>query len=156
MSEEVSLKKINGLISERVELHEAKKKLEEEVADHNGRISKLDKHITTILESADLVGYLHPETSVTRKTRMHVKNPQTPEDKELLFKFLRENNLLDEYQTINNKSLNSLFKKLKEAKEMAIEARGEVDKEALLEAVEFSIPGIERPSISSYLTFKKS
>lgn len=111
---EISLKKLNGLVEERVDLQFEKDEVEVKKKEINEKIGKIDDSINKILRAANLDKFSHPRGTIILEDKESVKVPQDPESRELFFDWLRDEGLYDQYITVNSQSINSLYKTYKQ------------------------------------------
>lgn len=121
-----------------------------EIEKQSEVLKSLNKDLTELKGTA--VAYLNQEGkssykgeagTVSIRQKWNVTVPKTAPDKKALFDWLKEENLFEQYATVNSISLNSLYKsKLEDA-----EARGE--------GMGFSIPGVQAPTLFEDLAIRK-
>lgn len=100
-----------------------------------------EKKMIELLEAADLKSFKSPFGTAGLSFRTSVRLPQTNEDWELLFSYVKANGL-DNIISISSQSLNSLYK---DSLAAAIE-RGETD---------VTIPGVGPATITPQLSIRK-
>lgn len=127
----VTVKELDDLIAEIVKQEDIIEQKEEELSNENKKLMELNAKAVSYLKELDREDYKSAVGTAAIKQEWTVRNPETDADKELLFEHLRERGIFNKYATVNNRSLNSLFKSdWEEAKK-----RGE--------GLEFSLPGIK-------------
>ena len=117
-------------------------KLRDEIEEANRHVSGKQMELKRL--KAQAVLYLHELNRKNFKSALgtvriapkwQVRMPATVPDKLAFFEWLKERNIFDTYATVNSRSLNSLV-----AKEMDLAVKAGT-------AMEFSIPGIEQPTL---------
>jgi hypothetical protein len=107
------------------------------VSKLNIEMARLEEQAMQYLKALDRKNYPTPFGTIYIAQNYQVKNPQTDADKAAMFTWMREKGIFDKYATVNNNSLKSLYK-------AEIE---KVARENPEDALIFSIPGVERPTI---------
>lgn len=98
---------------------------------------------TGYLKDLGRLEYDTPYGKVFLKEHWSLKVPQTPEDKEKLFSWMREKGIFEHYATVNSNSLKALYKT---EKELAIK-EGQ-------DPVLFTLPGLEPATVYEKMDFK--
>jgi hypothetical protein len=106
-------------------------------------LETIQYEILKMMEASEIDSFKAFGFTFFPKTLESVKVPKDDDAKRELFEFLKEKGLYDDYVTVNSQSLNSLFKALNE----------EAAQNGILD---FSIPGLEEPTISTKLSMRKS
>jgi len=147
---EISLPELDALVERKIDLafkKDAHKVVEKAI---NKEIADIDNDINEILKASGRDKFSHPRGNISIQYKESVKLPDTPEKREKLFGWLKQEKLYDEYITINSQSLNSLYKKYKQDLLNTVDGtifENEDDKKvALANALNFKIPGIDTPS----------
>lgn len=125
------------------------KKKREEIDAMKAQVSQLNKELgmlenkaQAMLENNDITSYKSKSGTVYVSYYESVKMPQTLEDKAQFFTWLKERDLYDSMVTVNSQSLNSLYRKEKEA----AEENGDLF---------FKIPGLNNITTSPRIGFRK-
>jgi hypothetical protein len=109
----------------------------------NKELARLEEKAVVCLEELERDNYKTEFGTIYINEKWRVNMPQTDEDKQALFGFLREKGIFDKYATVNSNSLNSLYMAEWEA---AIEDG---------KGMEFSMPGIGAPKLHKALGKRK-
>jgi|SRR5690606_24149493 len=129
----ITVEQLDALIALLFQKKEEAKELEKLVTAKNVEISKVRADITVALKELGREDYKAAAGSVKLKTIWRVSLPQSDEDKQKLFDWLKERGIFNKYATVNSNSLNSLYMaEWEDAKK-----RGE--------GMEFEIPGVPQP-----------
>jgi len=129
----ITVEQLDALIALLFQKKEEAKELEKLVTAKNVEISKVRADITVALKELGREDYKAAAGSVKLKTIWRVSLPQSDEDKQKLFDWLKERGIFNKYATVNSNSLNSLYMAEWEDAKM----RGE--------GMEFEIPGVPQP-----------
>lgn len=129
----ITVEQLDALIALLFQKKEEAKELEKLVTAKNVEISKVRADITAALKELGREDYKAAAGSVKLKTTWRVNLPQSDEDKQKLFDWLKERGIFNKYATVNSNSLNSLYM----AEWEAAKKRGE--------GMEFEIPGVPQP-----------
>lgn len=105
-------------------------------------VDTLEAEFMAMLEQSEISSYKSKVGTLTIASRESVKFPQDIEKRLAFAEWAKAQGIYDQIFTVNSQTLNSLYKREKEASEL----RGELF---------FELPGIERGSVSQYLTFRK-
>lgn len=124
---------------------EIKKTIEEKKAELkllNEEFDKLETEILSLFEALGIESVKMNDYNFYTSEESSVKTPKTLEDKLLLFDFLKEQGIFNEFVSVNSQTLNSLYKSLAE--------------KALKDGVlEFRLPGVGAPSAYKQLKMRK-
>lgn len=131
----VTVKEIDELLEQYLKLDEEKEALEAQVTEKNKAMMVISGRVTAYLKELGRDEFDSPLAKCEIDRKMSVNNPQTDEDKKALFAHLRERGIFEKYATVNNASLNALWKKDR----AEAEARGE--------GLTFVMPGVPAPKI---------
>lgn len=124
------------------DLREQKSVLAQEIKGINEELEKLTAEILETLEASELDGFDAKSGRVSVKNYFGVRTPKTEAQKKELFRYLQEKGIYWELVGVNSQSLNSFYNsEMEEATE-----RGDLD---------FKIPGLEEPTLSKDLTFRR-
>lgn len=105
------------------------------------KLAKMQAEMLSVLEKFGRTNYAIPGQGMLIKSeRLTVTLPETPDDKEAFYNYLKEKNLFEDVVTVNYMTLNAFYKK--EFEIAAEEGR----------AVGFKIPGINEPKM--FVTLK--
>jgi hypothetical protein len=113
------------------------------VSGHNKELAKLEEKAVVYLKELGRDNYRTEWGTVSILEKWRVNLPQTDEDKQAFFQYLREKGLFDRLATVNSNSLNSLYM----AEWAAAQEEGK--------GMEFSIPGIGAPKLFEALGKRK-
>jgi len=133
---------LESLFDKRIEVDEAtaaKTKLENE-------LRALKTVVILHLKELDRSNYAGGRGSVTMSEKRNVTMPKDVEHKNMLWSWMRDRDIFDQYATVNSRSLNALYK-------AEYQAALEKGPDALMT---FSLPGIEAPTVHEDLTIRKS
>ena len=144
MSSDITVKALDEIIVKILELEAQMDAKDEEKLVFSKENIKLEALAVQHLKDLEREEYDSPMGKVSIKEKWSVTSPQTDQDKELLFGFLRERGIFTKYVSVNSKSLQSLYG----AEWEAAKARGE--------GLEFSIPGISAPNLFEKFECKES
>lgn len=142
---EITTKQLDDLVLDYVqkrEIYEAAKKISN---DKNADMEAAEFKLLTALKTAKKKNYAVQNVgTVTHVEKYAVRVPGDPEKKKLFFNYLREqgDELYFAMATVNYNTLNSFYA----AETEAAEAKG---------IFPFSIPGIEEPTLSESVSFRK-
>jgi len=139
---EVTIKELENLSKELFDLYQEEEKLANELKVKRLFMTEKEVKFQALLESAGKDSYHSEIGTFSIVERKSVKIPKTIEAKSLLFSWLKEQNIYDEVVSINSQTLNKLYRESLEESEK----KGDVF---------FRIPGLEDPTISPYLSFRR-
>lgn len=129
-------------IANLLELKANKEMLEDKAKEASKIFEAASYDLLQVLEATGLDSIKAHGYTFSPREEMSVKNPQTPEDKEAFFLYLKEQGLFENMISVHSRTLNSMYKS---ASEDALR-RGEL---------EFRIPGIEAPTVFKKLVIRK-
>lgn len=109
----------------------------------NEEYEKLENELMAMLEADEMDSFKSEYGTVYRSFFESVSMPQSEQDREAFFTYLRENGLYDSMITVNSQKLNGFYRKESEA----AKERGELF---------FTIPGLGQPKTSPRLGFRKA
>ncbi len=115
---------------QRQAVDDAKKNLK--LAQEN--LEEQEFRILNYLEATSSDRFDAPSCTVFRREKTSVKTPKTEEQKAAFFNYLKEKGLFDSMITVNSQTLNGWYKSEQEV----ARSKGQF---------EFSIPGLEEPTI---------
>jgi hypothetical protein len=116
----------------------------EELLEEQKQIcKKLEAEAMQALESEGLKSYKGKKGAVTQEVRLSVKIPQSDEDRESFFNYLRERDIYNAMISVNSTTLNSWYAKEFELAKDAGRGLG------------FKVPGIGEPTYTKKLKFSK-
>jgi hypothetical protein len=128
----IEIKDLDFLLEALREKNAVVDELEEQVKEQNKVIARIKGIIGSVLKDLDRADYKGPAGSIKVVSRTQVKMPQTPEEKELLWNWMREKGIYDRYATVHATALKSLF-----------EAELEIAKsDPEFDPVTFALPGM--------------
>lgn len=131
----MEISEFEKLIAESYDLDdEIERVVKEVLAPLRERVEELDSKILAQLDTEEISSYKSKRGTVTRSRHYQVKVPNSIEQKENFFGWLRDKGkeVYWKYTTVNSQALNSLHK---EQMALAVEAGD----------IEFKIPGLEPP-----------
>lgn len=117
--------------------------LEEKQKELNEKLKGIKASMIFKLKEMGVNSFKHATCQVIQTTKISVKNPQTPEEKEKFYNYLKEKNIFENMVSVNHMSLNSWYKEEIEA----AKAAGNFD---------FKIPGLGEPTIFEDISFRKA
>jgi len=109
----------------------------------NADLKKTERSLLQAMEDADLDSFKNEHGSFSIGRRTSVKLPSSPEQWDMFWDYLSETGAEGALKTVNSARLNAWYK---QEYEIAVE-EGNID---------FSIPGIEEPTISEYISMRKA
>jgi hypothetical protein len=136
-----TLKLLDSLVGELTSVREDLRILEQEKKTLNEKKSELEWKIMDHLEDAGLNKFDSAHGVFSFRYEESVKVPNTPEEREAFFRYLKEVGDYDEMITVNSRKLNSWFK---------------AQREEHLEEGEFKVPGLGEPSVYRVPSLRKS
>ena len=142
MSGDVTLKQLEDAAEELRKLKEEKDKLEAQVDEINAKTASIHNKLVEWMEEFDKTSYKSKWGTIICATKMSVKTPKDPDSKAQFFAYLDQKGIKDDILTINSKTLNSMYN----AEMEAARERGET---------EFSMPGIEAPTVYKQISLRK-
>lgn len=141
---DLTVEALDDLVVDTLEL----KSIVEQLGDIGTKINKAimrhESRAGTYLEALGRDGYESPDGVIEKKADWHVNMPPTPEDKALLFGFLHDVGLFEQYATVNSKALNSLY-----MAEWSAAKKEDPTMEVL-----FSMPGVPSPTLNEFTKIK--
>lgn len=142
MSEDVTLREFEALIENAYILDKRKEELELAAEAIGLELGQLKTKLLTFMEQFEKTSYKSKFGNIIRVQKSSVKVPKDPESKAKFFEYLDQKGIKDDILTVNSNTLNSFYKAEKES---AIAAGAE----------EFSIPGLEPPTVFFQLQMRK-
>lgn len=139
----VTIQQFNSLVKTMTEKRGEVEQLKAQLSEKNAELEKLQAKAVEYLDGLGQNNFKTPFGTVYKVERSSVALPQTPEDREAFFAWLREKQLFDQTISVHSAKLNALYK----AELEAAEARGE--------GFDFKIPGIKEPQTFVTLGFRK-
>lgn len=109
-------------------------------------LEQIEQQVADALIEMGKDGYKSEYGTVSRRTEERFNLPQTPEDREKFFNFLKEKGVFEQMITINSNTYNSFVKAEKEALEQ---------REGPEAALHFSLPGVPEAKSRQVLSFRK-
>lgn len=140
--ESIELGRMNQWVSELRKLRDQKDALKNESALVEAKSKAIEEQIKEALLLCGLTNFKGNDGDITLVEKSSVKVPKDPDSREKFRQFLDEKDMFDALWSVNSQTLNSWYR---EEEELAIE-RGEMD---------FSVPGIETPSVYTELRMKR-
>lgn len=134
---------LNELTQDAAMLREQIAELEMALKEQKERLEKVSKVILRTLELMEIDSIKSHGCLFFKEMRSSVTTPKTPEDKELLFKFLQEKGIFLEIASVNSMTLNSLYKSLAD----------DAAKEGVLD---FKLPGVAEPVSYTNLKIRRA
>ena len=130
----ITVEQLDALVNHYFDLREQKSKIEADALAKGSEVNKAGAQIVAALKQLSRENYKTASGQVSLKQTWSVKVPQSDQEKQAFFGWLRDGGIFDRYATVNSKSLQSLYS----AEWEAAKKRGE--------GMEFSIPGILPPT----------
>lgn len=129
MSEEVTVKGLQAKIDKWFSIRELIKQLDDKIADLNKLLTPLANELISVMDIMELKRFEGTHGKVNLITVDYVNNPQTEQDKEAFYNYLKDEGLFEQMVSVHHQKLNSFYKsKLEESEEAG---------------TEFHIPGLE-------------
>jgi transcriptional regulator of heat shock response len=135
------LKQLKEMVNELAEKRELYAEEKKRLSEKNQELEELEIGIKRIMEAAGIERFDADTVTVFRKEKTSVRMPKTPEQREALFNYLREQGIFEQLVSINSQTLQSWYKHEVEARETA----GQVG----------NIPGIEDVTTYTDLWIRK-
>lgn len=147
MSEEITVEQLDGLVQEYRAIQECIEEKELELKPMREEKEKIAAKLMGILKTLKKKNYKCEAGtfSIVEKTRVSL--PQTDEDKEALFNWLKERGLYHAYATVNSNSINALYNAEFE------QVKKTNDPELIMD---FKIPGLGEPKVHEIVSFRRS
>lgn len=139
---DVTLRELESAAEKLRSLKEQKEALEAQVDTITETIGALHNQLIEWMEEFELTSYKSKFGNIICVTKMSVKTPKDPDSKAKFFEWLDSKGIKDDILTVNSKTLNSMYN----AEIEAARERGDED---------FSIPGIEAPTVYKQIQFRK-
>jgi len=133
---------LGDLVSQAAMCKEAVDALERQLKVSKEALSTVSDKILKTLELMELENVRGHGLLFYKETKSSVSTPKTPEDKELLFDFLREQEIFTEMVSVNSATLNKLYKDFSE-------------KAANEGILDYKLPGVGEPVIYTTLKIRK-
>lgn len=141
--DDLTLKQLNQLCEEYVSYRAQKKEAEARVKDIETEISKRANKIIEFLTEYGMKNFDGPFGKVSVMNRYSVRQPNTPENKEAFYNYLKEKGDFDHLISVNSRTLQSYVKHEIEAQKQ----EGNFD---------FVPPGLEKPEIVQTISLRKA
>jgi hypothetical protein len=142
MTDDITLKEFEALIEKAYWLKKEKEEYEAKAEKVGEELEGIKTQLLAFMEEFDKTSYKSKFGTIIAAKKLSVKTPKDPESKAAFFAWLDSKGIKDQLLTVNSKTLNSLY-----------EAEFEAAKEA--GADNFSIPGIEAPTVYTQLQMRK-
>lgn len=140
------VEELNTLKSMASKAAELKRQIEDEdkwLKVKKAKLEELGRTMLDTLDAMEIDKFTSHGLLFFKENRSSVTTPKTPEDKELLFNFLKEKGIFYEMAGVNSMTLNSLYKTYEE--------------EALQDGIlEFRLPGVPEAKVNTKLKMRKS
>jgi hypothetical protein len=143
---EVTVQQLEELCKQMRELDDEIEKDKEALSEKNKKYTQLEAQAAQWLKELGKGSYKSNFGTVIRQEKWRVNLPQTPEDRDAFFGWLKERGLFEHMITVNSNTLNSLYMK---EWEVAKESPDPVD------ALTFSIPGIPEPKLHETVSLRR-
>lgn len=138
----ITIEELNTLCEDLLKAR-AEEQAAKNVKDSIGEmVEEIEKKIIHALTESNLTSFKSPFGQAVLKYRTSVRTPKTPEARAAFFDYLKSKGLFDEMIGVNSASLNKFYR---EEFDEAV-SRGESD---------FSIPGLDAPTVEPTLSFCK-
>ena len=138
----ITFDELEALCSEMSRQRDIIDRIAEEKKEEEKILAELEKKLLVLFEKLGKTSYQSKEGTFGVSHRMSVRLPASPEAKAEFFGFLRSKGVFDNLATVHSATLNSFYK----AEFEAAKERGE--------GIDFSIPGIDAPTINQIVTFR--
>lgn len=143
----VTVDQLDGFVEQYRSLKECIEEQERQTGAAREELDKLGYKIMAILKTLNRKNYKSEAGTFTIVEKTRVSIPQTNEDKEALFRWLRDRGLYEAYATVNSNAINSLFNEEYE------QVKRSGDPEQIMN---FSIPGLSQPKVHEIISFRRS
>lgn len=142
MSDDITMKEFEALIEKAYWLKKEKEEYESKADKVGEELEPIKQQLLAFMDEFEKTSYKSKFGTIIKAQKLSVKTPKDPDSKAAFFTWLDSKGIKDQILTINSKTLNSLY-----------EAEFESAKQAGAE--EFSIPGIEAPTVFAQLQMRK-
>jgi hypothetical protein len=115
--DQLTMKKFQELCEHLIKLREKKDEVEEFLKNGNIEIKNCESQILKYMEEFGMPQVKGEFGTISIKKNKSVSQPQTPEDKEAFFDYLREQGIFEDMVSVNSRTLSSWASKEIEAKE---------------------------------------
>jgi len=139
---DVTLKELTFLCKMMKGYRESKKEAEDKVKEITKRLRDVEHKVLNYLEEYGMKNFSSEYGTVIRSKRYSVRQPQTPENREAFFGYLKEQGVFDELISVNSRTLTSWVRQEIEAKK----DEGDCD---------FVPPGLDKPEITEQISLRK-
>jgi len=138
----VTMQEFENLIELAYKLKNEKEALETQAEAIGANLTEAQNKLLAFMEQFEKTSYKSKFGNIIRAQKTSVRVPKDPDSKAAFFKYLDKKGIKDDLLSVNSQTLNSFYKAEKEA---AIAAGAE----------EFSIPGLEAPTVYFQLQMRK-
>ncbi len=118
----------------------------EVVSKINSELDELEQESVRVLNALGKKSFAAEAGLLTKTVKWQVKQPETEEDKQKFFAFLKERGIYDQLISVNSQKLLSLYLQEWEAAKQSGDP---------LDALNFRIPGIKEATSYETLSFRK-
>jgi hypothetical protein len=115
--DQLTMKKFQELCEHLIKLRDKKDEIEEVLKNGNIEIKACENKILEYMKEFGLPSFKGAFGTISIKNNKSVSQPQTPEDKEAFFDYLREQGIFEDMVSVNSRTLSSWANKEIEAKE---------------------------------------
>ena len=138
----VTMQEFENLIELAYKLKNEKEALETQAEAIGANLTEAQNKLLAFMEQFEKTSYKSKFGNIIRAQKTSVRVPKDPDSKAAFFKYLDKKGIKDDLLSVNSQTLNSFYKAEKEA---SIAAGAE----------EFSIPGLEAPTVYFQLQMRK-
>jgi hypothetical protein len=139
---DITMAAFEALIEKAYNLKAQKEALEDKAKEIGSELLSVQNQILEYMTEFDKTSYKSKFGTIVKVEKLSVKTPKDPDSKAAFFAWLEGKGIKDEILNINSQTLNSLYKQELEAAAQ----RGDT---------EFSIPGIDLPTVFHQITMRK-
>jgi len=142
MSDDVTMQAFHDLIEKAYALKSKKEEFENQAEIVSSELSGVQAQLLEYMDQMELTSHKTKFGNIIRVQKMSVKTPKDPEQKAQFFAWLESKGIKDDILSVNSKTLNAMYN----AEMESAKAAGKED---------FSIPGIEAPTMYQQLQMRK-
>lgn len=138
----ITLQEIETLCRSIVEQRAVIAEISKNKKEEDQKLDKLEAHFIETLHKIGKKSYRSEHGTLGISYRTSFKVPQTEEDRQAFFNYLKEQGVYDRYVTVKSTDLNTF-------------AKAEMEKELANGNDDFKIPGLQEPTIDETLSVRK-
>lgn len=142
MQTDITMVAFEALIESAYKLKEEKEDFEALAENVGEKLSAIQAQLLEYMEHFEKTSYKSKWGTIIAATQLSVKTPKDPDQKAKFFEYLAEKGIKDDLLSVNSKTLNSFYNAEFEAARSA-------------GADEFSMPGIEPPTVYKKIQMRK-